>query len=137
MTRALRTLRRRIALAGLVVGLVAIPLRAADPPDFKPDATFTGSALTGWRVIGQADWQAQNGELVARGRSDAGGWLVMDKPLQDLQFFANVRCDRPCRTGVLLRNAQGNLIPALGKEGVLTVFYGNPRQVFVSFGVKF
>jgi iron complex outermembrane receptor protein len=41
------------------------------------------------------------------------------------------------RTGVLLRNAQGNLISALGKEGVLTVFYGNPRQVFVSFGLNF
>ena len=40
-------------------------------------------------------------------------------------------------TGVLLRNAQGNLIPALGKEGVLTVFYGNPRQVFVSVGLNF
>ena len=41
------------------------------------------------------------------------------------------------KTGVLLRNAQGNLIPALGKEGVLTVFYGNPRQVFASFGLNF
>jgi iron complex outermembrane receptor protein len=40
-------------------------------------------------------------------------------------------------TGVLQRNAQGNLIPALGKEGVLTVFYANPRQVFVSFGLNF
>ncbi|HEY0312990.1 MAG TPA: TonB-dependent receptor [Allosphingosinicella sp.] len=40
-------------------------------------------------------------------------------------------------TGELLRNAQGNYISALGKEGVLTVFYGNPRQVFVSFGLNF
>jgi iron complex outermembrane receptor protein len=41
------------------------------------------------------------------------------------------------RTGVLLRDAHGNLISALGKEGVLTVFYGNPRQVFVTFGLNF
>jgi hypothetical protein len=102
-------------LAGLVLGLVGIHLRAADPPDFKPDATFTGSALTGWHVIGQADWQAQNGELVGRGRNDAGGWLVMDKPLQDLQFFANVRCERPCRTGVLLRAEK---TPDGGMKGV-------------------
>ena len=27
--------------------------------------------------------------------------------------------------------------PALGREGVATVFYGNPRQVFASFGIKF
>ena len=28
-------------------------------------------------------------------------------------------------------------VATLGKEGVATAFYGNPRQVFVSFGLKF
>jgi iron complex outermembrane receptor protein len=40
-------------------------------------------------------------------------------------------------TAVPLRNAQGQVIPSLGKEGVVTTFYGNPRQIFASFGVKF
>lgn len=31
----------------------------------------------------------------------------------------------------------GNPVPALGREGVLTAFYGNPRQVFVTGTVKF
>ena len=40
-------------------------------------------------------------------------------------------------TGVPLVNAAtGNVIPSLGREGVVTVFYGNPRQVFLSFGAK-
>jgi iron complex outermembrane receptor protein len=39
-------------------------------------------------------------------------------------------------TGVPLRAANGNVIPSLGREGVVTVFYGNPRQIFLSFGVK-
>jgi iron complex outermembrane receptor protein len=39
-------------------------------------------------------------------------------------------------TGVPVLNA-GNPIPALGREGVLTAFYGNPRQVFVTLGAKF
>ena len=30
----------------------------------------------------------------------------------------------------------GSLIPALGCEGVLSAFYGNPRQVFLSLGYK-
>jgi iron complex outermembrane receptor protein len=30
----------------------------------------------------------------------------------------------------------GNLIPSLGCEGVLSAFYGNPRQVFLSLGYK-
>jgi len=40
-------------------------------------------------------------------------------------------------TGNFNLNASGNPISTLGREGVLTAYYGNPRQVFVSFGVKF
>ncbi|MCE2843243.1 MAG: TonB-dependent receptor [Novosphingobium sp.] len=41
-------------------------------------------------------------------------------------------------TGVLLTNpVTGALIPALGREGTLTAFYGNPRQVFVTATVNF
>ena len=40
-------------------------------------------------------------------------------------------------TGVPLRAANGNVVPSLGKEGVVTTFYGNPRQIFLSLGVKF
>jgi iron complex outermembrane receptor protein len=41
-------------------------------------------------------------------------------------------------TGALLTNpTTGALIPALGREGTLTAFYGNPRQVFVTATVNF
>ncbi|HEY5710526.1 MAG TPA: TonB-dependent receptor [Allosphingosinicella sp.] len=40
-------------------------------------------------------------------------------------------------TGVPLLNAGGNVIPSLGREGVVTAFYGNPRQVFLSLGLNF
>ncbi len=40
-------------------------------------------------------------------------------------------------TGELIRNAAGNFVPSLGREGTLTAFYGNPRQVFVSLGLNF
>ena len=40
-------------------------------------------------------------------------------------------------TGVPLRNAAGQVIPSLGREGIVTAFYGNPRQIFASFGLKF
>jgi iron complex outermembrane receptor protein len=33
--------------------------------------------------------------------------------------------------------AQPGVAPSLGREGVVTTYYGNPRQVFLSFGVKF
>jgi iron complex outermembrane receptor protein len=40
-------------------------------------------------------------------------------------------------TGAILRNAGGGLIPTLGREGTLTAFYGNPRQVFVTGTLEF
>jgi iron complex outermembrane recepter protein len=39
--------------------------------------------------------------------------------------------------GTINRTGAGNVIPALGREGIATAFYGNPRQVFVTAGVKF
>lgn len=40
-------------------------------------------------------------------------------------------------TGDFLRTPAGAYIPTLGTEGVLTAYYGNPRQVFVTGTVKF
>ena len=31
----------------------------------------------------------------------------------------------------------GPYVPTLGKEGIATAFYGNPRQVFGTLAVKF
>jgi iron complex outermembrane receptor protein len=39
--------------------------------------------------------------------------------------------------GVPIKNAQGGYTPTLGKEGIATAFYGNPRQIFATFGLKF
>jgi iron complex outermembrane receptor protein len=33
--------------------------------------------------------------------------------------------------------AQPGIVPSLGREGVVTAFYGNPLQFYASFGVKF
>ncbi len=40
-------------------------------------------------------------------------------------------------TGALTTTTSGALIPTLGKEGVLSSFYGNPRQIFVTASVNF
>ncbi len=39
--------------------------------------------------------------------------------------------------GVPILNAAGGYTPTLGKEGIATAFYGNPRQVLASFTAKF
>lgn len=40
-------------------------------------------------------------------------------------------------TGAVTRTPAGAVTPTLGLEGIATAFYGNPRQVFVSFGARF
>lgn len=71
--------------------------------NFAPDAVFKGSSLTGWQTIGQSTWRAENGEIVGTPGSPAGGWLVADKPFQDVALFASFRCAAGCQTGVMLR----------------------------------
>ncbi len=39
--------------------------------------------------------------------------------------------------GTPLRTAAGNVRPTLGQEGIVTAFYGNPRQVFLTLGFNF
>jgi iron complex outermembrane recepter protein len=39
-------------------------------------------------------------------------------------------------TGDFILNGAGNPIPTLGREGVLTAYYGNPRQILFTVGYK-
>ncbi|MGH9370256.1 MAG: FG-GAP-like repeat-containing protein [Vicinamibacterales bacterium] len=86
-------------VAAAVVLLISLPQAASR--NFVPDVVFKGSSLTGWRVVGQADWRAENGEIV--GTPKAGGWLVADRSYQDVAFFSSFRCAPECKTGLLLR----------------------------------
>ena len=73
-------------------------------PSFIPDGTVKGSSLTGWHVLGQADWKAQKGEIIGTVKpGGSGGWLVLDRSYQDVGFYASFRCAAGCKTGVLLR----------------------------------
>ena len=86
-----------------LAALAAVVIFAAVPPDFVPDWTFQGSTLKGWHELGQAEWRAEKGELIGKPKSSAGGWLVLDKPYQDVEFFASFRSSGDSKTGVLLR----------------------------------
>lgn len=77
----------------------ALALAQGPVPDFRPDSTFSGSALTGWKPLGLASWVARDGEITGTGT----GWLVSEKSWQDVGFFARFRCAGDCKTGVLLR----------------------------------
>src|SRR5688572_17095310 len=94
--------RRFLALAAIFGALSTVPL-AGIRSTFVPDWTFKGNTLAGWHVLGAADWKAIDGELVGTAKSPDGGWLVLDKSFQDVEFGADFKCAGGCRTGVLLR----------------------------------
>src|SRR4051812_14630540 len=86
--------------------------------NFSPDWTFQGSTLTGARTVGHATWKAVNGEITGTPTSPEGGWLILDKRMQDVQFAANVRCASDCVGGVMVRAEQ----PPAGMKGVFVPF---------------
>ncbi len=75
-------------------------------------------------------------------RSDSDRWSIglHGRNLTDKRYITsgyNFLSQNP-DTGEFLRNpATGKLIPTLGAEGVLTAYYGNPRQLYLSLGVNF
>jgi len=86
-----------------IFGMSVLVPSAKANRNFVPDWTFQGSSLTQFRTLGDVDWHAENNEIVGVPRSPAGGWLILDTPLQDAQFAATFRCTGGCKAGVLLR----------------------------------
>ena len=86
----------------LVVG-AAFSLTAADAADnFVPDWTFSAANLSEWQRLGGAEWRVDAGEIVGTATT-GGGWLVLDRSLQDVQFAVSFRCSGECNVGAALR----------------------------------
>src|SRR5688572_975888 len=83
---------------------------------FKPDHTFKGSSLKGWHILGDAEWQAKDGEMIGKAKQNSnGGWLVMDNGYQDIGFHALFKSTGNSETALLLRTEKVNE----GYRGVL------------------
>src|SRR6266446_5057112 len=80
-----------LAVAGAFTGIFAAS------KEFQPDVVFKGSALTGWHPVGQADWRAETGEIIGTARPGGGGWLMLDKGLQDVAVFTSFKCVADCK----------------------------------------
>src|SRR5437773_10933401 len=86
------------------VGLLLLAPVFGVGPTFTPDSSFKGASLSGWHTLGQADWRAENGELIgADKRGGVGGWLVLDRSFQDVAFHASFRATGGAKSGLLLR----------------------------------
>jgi iron complex outermembrane receptor protein len=89
--------------------------------------------------LDQDSYALFDASLVYRGEGDRWSIGLHGKNLTDKEYKTSgytFLATNPV-TGELRKAANGNFIPTLGREGTLTAFYGNPRQVFVSFGLNF
>ena len=90
--------------------------------------------------LDQDAYQLVDASLVYTAPGKAWTLGIYGKNLFDVQYKTSgyTFMGANATTGALLTNpSTGALIPALGREGTLTAFYGNPRQVFVTATVNF
>jgi iron complex outermembrane receptor protein len=94
------------------------------------------TAIPGLDQKGFALWDANLVWRSGNGRYEIG---LHGKNLTDKKYITsgyNFLKQDPYTGAFILDNA-GNPIPTLGREGVLTAYYGNPRQVWLSIGLNF
>ena len=97
-------MRKKIGFGILAIaGAVLLISPATANKNFVPDWTFKGTSLGAFRTLGGADWRVENGEIVGTPKTPEGGWLILDRSLQDVQFAATFRCTGGCKAGVMLR----------------------------------
>ena len=94
----------RILLPGLIAFPALFSVIFAATHDFVPDTVFKGSSVSGLRTLGSADWRADSGEISGIPRDPDGGWLLLDKSYQDVEFYLELRCGAACDAGLLLRS---------------------------------
>jgi iron complex outermembrane receptor protein len=91
-------------------------------------------------MLDQGAFTLWDANLVWRSNSDRWEIGIHGRNLTNKRYIVsgyNFLSQNP-DTGNFNRNAAtGNYIPTLGNEGVLTAFYGNPRQVYLTVGLNF
>jgi iron complex outermembrane receptor protein len=94
------------------------------------------TAIPGLDQKGFALWDANLVWRSGNGRYEIG---LHGKNLTNKKYITsgyNFLAQNPY-TGAFTLNGAGNPVPTLGKEGTLTAYYGNPRQVWLSLGLNF
>src|SRR5262245_17309708 len=94
-----------VLLACLLPGSLCVT-HAQSGLTFRPEFTFSGSQLDGWKSAGSVQWEAQQGEILAKPRAGQGGLLQSDSKLQDVAVRFAFRAPSEAEVGVLLRFQQ-------------------------------
>lgn len=90
--------------------------------------------------LDQAGFALWDASLIWRSDDDRWSLGLHGRNLTDKRYITsgyNFLRQNPDTGDFVLANGQPGLNSTLGAEGVLTAFYGNPRQVYMTVGLKF
>jgi hypothetical protein len=86
---------------------------------------FNGDDLSGWQVVGDADWQVKSGELVASGEGD--GFITSHQEFKNFSLSLEFWVDATTNSGVYIRcQDRDNINPNTCYE--LNIWDEHPQQ---------
>jgi iron complex outermembrane receptor protein len=90
-------------------------------------------------MLDQKGFSLWDANLVWRSQGDRYELGLHGKNLLNKKYIVsgyNFLAQNPY-TGAFILDASGKPVPTLGTTGVLTAYYGNPREVFLSAAINF
>jgi hypothetical protein len=100
---------KKLLSTALLLGFAALSFGQEIPWDangrglsFSPDYSFKGSSLTGWKSLGNAAWQANNGEITVNANGGSA-ILASGKSFQDVAVHLLIKAAPGSEAGLLVR----------------------------------
>jgi len=90
-----------------------------------------GSSLSGWRVLGSANWSLGDGGVTA---SSGSGFLVSERSYSDFELSLEFWVDEPANSGVFIRCANPDVIADRNCYEV-NIYDTRPDQTYRTAGV--
>ena len=91
-------------------------------------------------VLDQPRYLLWDANLVFTSANDRWTFGIHGRNLTNKKYIVsgyNFLRQNPDTGNFILANGQPGINPTLGREGILTAYYGNPRQIFATVGLKF
>ena len=91
-------------------------------------------------VLDQPRYLLWDANLVFTSANDRWTFGIHGRNLTNKKYIVsgyNFLRQNPDTGNFILANGQPGINPTLGREGLLTAYYGNPRQIFATVGLKF
>ena len=122
-----------VSVRGIALLLASVLLAGCVTANDEPSEWITlidgANGLENWRRIGDANWRADNGMIVADASRDGDGYLVTKESYQDVRIRAEFWVDEAANSGVFVRCTEPtNITPMSSYE--VNIFDTRPDPTY-------